>query len=138
MDFLESSKIWKAFIPQLAKKNRVVCIDLLGHGKTDCLGYIHSMELMAEVVEFVLKHLRIRKSIFIGHSMGGYVALAFAEKNPDNVKGLCLLNSTAGADSPQKKKNRDRGISAVKQNHKTFIRIAVANLFTPKKPKTLF
>ncbi|WP_299556773.1 alpha/beta hydrolase [Seonamhaeicola sp.] len=130
--FLENTKIWEPFLPQLTKRNRVICIDLLGHGKTGCLGYIHSMELMAEVVEAVLKHLRIRKSIFIGHSMGGYVSLAFAEKNPDNIKGLCLMNSTASADTPEKKKNRERGIEAVKQNHKTFIRIAVANLFTPE------
>lgn len=133
--FLESSNIWKKFIPKLSKKNRVITIDLLGHGKTGCLGYIHSMELMAEAVEAVLKHLRIRKSTFIGHSMGGYVALAYAEKNPDNLKGLCLLNSTASADTPEKKLNRDRGIQAVKQNHKTFIRIAIANLFSIKSQK---
>ncbi|TXE13210.1 alpha/beta hydrolase [Seonamhaeicola algicola] len=133
--FLESSKIWDTFVPKLAKKNRVVCIDLLGHGNTECLGYIHTMELMAEAVEAVLKHLRIRKSTFIGHSMGGYVALAFAEKNPDNVKGLCLLNSTASADTPEKKQNRARGIIAVKQNHKTFIRHAVSNLFIPENHK---
>lgn len=133
--FLESSKIWDTFVPKLAKKNRVVSIDLLGHGNTECLGYIHPMELMAEAVEAVLKHLRIRKSTFIGHSMGGYVALAFAEKNPDNVKGLCLLNSTASADTPEKKQNRARGIIAVKQNHKTFIRLAVSNLFIPENHK---
>ncbi|RED50449.1 alpha/beta fold hydrolase [Seonamhaeicola aphaedonensis] len=135
--FLENSNIWKPFIPQLSKKNRVVCIDLLGHGQTGCLGYIHTMELMSEIAEVVLKHLKIRKSTFIGHSMGGYVALAFAEKNPDNVKGLCLMNSTARADTPEKQLNRDRGIEAVKQNHKTFIRIAIANLFS-KKNQTLF
>ncbi|WP_248724819.1 alpha/beta fold hydrolase [Seonamhaeicola sp. ML3] len=128
--FLENSTIWKSLAPQISKNNRVICIDLLGHGKTGCLGYIHSMELMAEVVEAVLKHLRIRKSILVGHSMGGYVALAFAEKRPDNVKGLCLMNSTSRADSPEKKINRERGIQAVKQNHKTFIRIAIKNLFT--------
>ncbi|WP_406685546.1 alpha/beta hydrolase [Seonamhaeicola sp. MEBiC1930] len=135
--FLENSKIWKPFISHLSKKNRIICIDLLGHGKTGCLGYIHSMELMAEVVDAVLKNLRIRKSILIGHSMGGYVALAYAESKPDNVKGLCLLNSTASADTIEKKKNRDRGIQAVKQNHKTFIRIAIANLFSSSN-QTLF
>ncbi len=130
--FLENSKMWNEFVTPLSKKNRVITIDLLGHGKTGCLGYIHSMELMAEVVEILLNHLKIRKSIFIGHSMGGYVSLAFAEKHPDNVKGLCLLNSTASADTPEKKLNRDRGIKAVKQNHKTFVRLGVLNLFSPK------
>ncbi len=129
--FLENTSMWKPFIPELSKNNRVICIDLLGHGKTGCLGYIHSMELMAEAVEAVLNHLNIKKSIFIGHSMGGYVSLAFAEKNQDAVKGLCLMNSTPQEDTLEKKKNRDRAIIAVKQNHKTFIRMAVANLFSP-------
>lgn len=86
------------------KKNRIICIDLLGHGHTGCLGYVHSMELMAETVEAVLKHLKITRSTFIGHSMGGYVALAFAEKNPDALRGLCLMNSTASPDTLEKKK----------------------------------
>ncbi len=135
--FLENTSMWDAFIPTLSKKNRVICIDLLGHGKTECLGYIHTMELMAEVVQAVLKHLKIRRSAFIGHSMGGYVALAFAERNPDALKGLCLMNSTANADTIEKKKNRDRAIIAVKQNHKMFIRMAISNLFRPKN-RTIF
>ncbi|WP_303318932.1 alpha/beta hydrolase [Flavivirga abyssicola] len=135
--FLENVSMWDPFIPTLSKKNRVICIDLLGHGKTECLGYIHTMELMAEVVQAVLKYLKIRRSTFIGHSMGGYVALAYAEKNPDALKGLCLMNSTASADTPEKKKNRDRAIIAVKQNHKMFIRMAISNLFRPKN-RTIF
>ncbi|WP_308991506.1 alpha/beta hydrolase [Mariniflexile litorale] len=130
--FLENATMWNPFIPELSKNNRVICIDLLGHGKTECLGYIHTMELMAKAVEAVLNHLKIKYSTFIGHSMGGYVALAFAEKNPDALKGLCLMNSTALPDTEEKKQNRDRAIVAVKQNYKTFIRIAVNNLFRPK------
>lgn len=130
--FLENSTMWDDLKPELIKRNRVVTIDLLGHGKTDCVGYVHSMELMAEVVEQVLNHLKIRRSIFVGHSMGGYVALAFAEMWPDNVKGLVLLNSTARADSEERKTNRDRAIRAVKQNHKAFVRMAIVNLFRPK------
>lgn len=130
--FLENATMWNAFIPELTKKNRIICIDLLGHGKTECLGYVHTMELMAEGVEAVLNHLNIKKCTLIGHSMGGYVALAFAEKNPDLLVGLCLMNSTALPDTDEKKQNRDRAIEAVKQNHKTFIRIAINNLFRPK------
>ena len=134
--FLENSKMWDAFLPKLTQKNRVVCIDLLGHGQTDCLGYIHSMELMAKVVEAVLNHLKIKQSFFIGHSMGAYVALAFAEKNPNALAGLCLMNSTADEDSKERKKNRDRAILAVKQNHKMFIRLAISNLFSPDNRTT--
>ncbi len=133
--FLENSSMWDRIVAELLTKNRVICIDLLGHGQTGCLGYIHTMEVMAEAVEAVLNHLKIRRSIFVGHSMGGYVALAFAEKHPDALKGLCLLNSTSRADSAEKKKNRDRAIKAVKQTHKTFVRMAIANLFRPKNRK---
>jgi len=133
--FLENSSMWNAFLPNLITRNRVICIDLLGHGKTECKGYIHTMEEMAEAVTAVLQHLKIRRSVFIGHSMGGYVSLAFAEANPDAVKGLCLLNSTARADSTEKQRNRDRAIKVVKQTHKAFVRISIANLFRPKNRK---
>ncbi|WP_338356754.1 alpha/beta hydrolase [Yeosuana marina] len=130
--FLENSTMWQPFMPELSKKNRIICIDLLGHGKTECLGYVHSMELMAEAVKAVLDFLNIKNSIFIGHSMGGYVALAFSEKFQKQVLGLCLMNSTAEDDTPERKKNRDRAILTVKENHKSFIRIAIVNLFRPK------
>ena len=130
--FLESSTIWKDLASKISKSHRVVSIDLLGHGKTGCLGYIHTMEQMAEAVEGVLCHLKIKEATLIGHSMGGYVALAFAEIYPEKVNGLCLMNSTAMDDSPEKKENRDRAIEALKQNHKTFIRMSIANLFRPK------
>lgn len=130
--FLENASMWNPFIPKLSQNNRIITIDLLGHGNTECMGYVHTMELMAELVDAVLEHLKIKHVTIIGHSMGGYVALAFAEKKPEHIKGLCLMNSTANADTLEKRKNRDRAILAVKHNHKTFIRMAIGNLFTPK------
>ncbi|TYB78937.1 alpha/beta fold hydrolase [Bizionia myxarmorum] len=128
--FLENSSMWNSLIPELIKTNRVINMDLLGHGQTGCLGYIHSMELMAETVQAVLSELNISKSIFIGHSMGGYVALAFAEKFQEQIIKLCLANSTVQNDSPERKLNRDRAILAVKKNYTIFVRMAVTNLFT--------
>lgn len=133
--FLETSTMWNDYVTAFSKTHKVITIDLLGHGKTGSIGYIHTMEEMAEVVFAVLKELRLRKIYLAGHSMGGYVALAFAEMYPDYVKGLCLINSTARADSAERKVNRDRAIKAVKQNHKQFIRIAITNLFRPKNRK---
>lgn len=121
--------MWDAFIPELSKKYRTITIDLLGHGETECLGYIHTMEDMADAVHAILHKLRIRKAVFIGHSMGGYVSLAFAELYPDNVKGMVLLNSTSRADSEERKQNRDRAIKAVKQSYTNFVRMSIANLF---------
>lgn len=130
--FLENLTMWDTIVPHLSKRNRVICLDLLGHGQTECLGYVHTMEAMAEAINAVLQYLKIRRSVFIGHSMGGYVALAFAETFPDSVKGLCLLNATARADSVEKRQHRDRAIKVVKKNHKSFIRMAITDLFRPK------
>ena len=135
--FLENSTMWNAHVEELAKRNRVVCIDLLGHGQTDCLGYIHSMEDQADMIHHVLHELKIRKAILVGHSMGGYVTLAFAELYPEMMKGLVLMNSTSRADSDDRKTNRDRAILAVKQNYTSFIRMSIANLFSENNRERL-
>jgi pimeloyl-ACP methyl ester carboxylesterase len=135
--FLENQSMWNAILPELIKKNRIITIDLLGHGATECLGYVHSMEDQADVVHHVLNELKIRKAVFIGHSMGGYVALAFAELYPDTVKGIVLVNSTSRADSDERKRNRDRAIIAVKQNYSAFIRMSIANLFSENNRERL-
>ena len=130
--FLENKEMWDFYIPEFAKRNRVIAIDLLGHGKSECLGYVHTMEDHADAVHAVLSELRIRKAIFVGHSMGGYVSLAFAELYPENIKGLVLLNSTARADNEERKINRDRAVKAVKQSFINFISLSIANLFSEK------
>lgn len=135
--FLENQTMWQDLVPELSKKYRVITIDLLGHGKTESLGYIHSMEDNANAVHSVLSKLRIRKAIFVGHSMGGYVALAFAELYPGFVKGLVLLNSTSKADSEERKTNRNRAIKAVKKDYVGFIRLSIANLFNPDNRERL-
>jgi pimeloyl-ACP methyl ester carboxylesterase len=122
--------MWDKYITTFSKKNRIITIDLLGHGETECLGYVHTMEDNADAVHAVLAELRIRKVILVGHSMGGYVALAFAELYPEYVKGIALLNSTARADSEERRVNRDRAIRAVKQSFINFISLSIANLFS--------
>jgi len=128
--FLENSTMWSSFLPILTKKNRVICIDLLGHGNTDCLGYLHTMEEMSEAVEAVLKHLRLRKYYMLAHSMGGYVALSLAENNKDKLKGLCLMNSTYEADDNERKALRKRANKLVQFNFENMVRMSFANLFS--------
>ena len=135
--FLENQTMWQELVLELHQKHRVITLDLLGHGETGCLGYVHSMEENAEVVRSVLSELRIRKAIFVGHSMGGYVALAFAEIHPASVKGLVLLNSTSKADSQERKTNRDRAIKTVKKDYAGFVRLSIANLFSPDNRERL-
>lgn len=135
--FLENQSMWNTLIPILSKRNKVIAIDLFGHGKTENLSYIHTMEEQALMIRTVLKSLNIRKATLIGHSMGGYVALAFAELFPKNTKGICLMNSTAYPDTAEKKINRDRAIEVVKQNHKAFVRVSIPQLFSEENRSLL-
>jgi pimeloyl-ACP methyl ester carboxylesterase len=127
--FLENSSMWNHLIPELSKRNRIITVDLLGHGNSDCLGYVHPMELFAETIEAVLKHLKIRTYILVGHSLGGYVSLALAKINPSKVKGLCLVNSTSNDDDEERKKLRLRANKLIQNNFSNMVRMSFVNLF---------
>lgn len=135
--FLGSHEIWKKTIDDLAKSYRVIAIDLPGHGATPNFGYAHSMELMAKCVKAVLDQLKLKRYVIVGHSMGGYVALAFADLFPDHLRGLCLFHSTGYPDSEEKKKDRLRAIQLVKANRRVYTTNTIRNLFAPKNLKYL-
>jgi pimeloyl-ACP methyl ester carboxylesterase len=139
--YLESSTMWDELVPILSANYKVICIDLPGHGNTENFGYVHSMELMAKAVKAVLDKIDVRKALFIGHSMGGYVCMAFADLFPDTIKGILLFHSTPAADSAERKLLRDKAIEAVKKDHKSYVRISFPFLFRHKyrvKEKTKF
>jgi len=133
--FLESHKMWRYYQNNLPSKIRSICIDLPGHGNSDNFGYNHSMELMAQSVKAVLKKEGVRKAILVGHSLGGYVALAFAELHPDIMKGLIMYFSSAAADSKEKKHNRNRTIKLVERNKASFVRNSIPLLFAEQNRK---
>ena len=135
--FLGSADIWHTISTSLSKYFKVICIDLPGHGQSDSFGYVHTMELMAQAVKAVTDSLHLKKYVLIGHSMGGYTGLAFAELFPDYVRGLCLFNSTSYADSEQKKRDRDKAIRVVKSKYPIYIRTTIQNLFNSKNLKHL-
>lgn len=130
--FLGSHKIWDKTTLNLSTSYRVIAIDLPGHGSTDNFGYVHTMDLMARCVKAVLESLNLKRYVIIGHSMGGYVGLAFAELFPDNLRGLCLFHSTAYADTEEKKVDRNRAIKIVKLNPNMYTTEVIKNLFATK------
>lgn len=134
--FLENLSMWNDYAARLSLRYRVICIDLLGHGQSDCHGYVHTMEDMAEAVNAVLHHLKVRRYIMIGHSMGGYVSLAFADLFPDNLVGLGLFYSTSNEDNPERKELRLRAMEAAKSHRKTYVKTSVQNLFYADSLKT--
>lgn len=127
--FTEDLRIWKHFSTRLSRNFRVVCIDLPGHGKSECIAETHSMDMLADSVSAVLKKLKIKKCLLIGHSMGGYVTLAFASKYSRMLKGFGLFHSHCFADSPEDKKNRARTIEVVKKDRFGFLSLFIPGLF---------
>jgi len=135
--FLEDISMWNTLKQQLLPNNKVICIDLLGHGKSECIGYVHTMSMMATTVKNILDIENITEATFIGHSMGGYVALAFAKKHVKYLTGLCLLNSSSQADSEERKVIRLRAIEMAKTNYKALVSMSITNLFLKDIRKTI-
>ena len=128
--FLESLTMWERLTPILSINKTVVAIDLPGFGKSGIVETVHSMELMADIVDQIIKLHSFEAISIIGHSMGGYVGLAYCEIHPTSVKKLILLNSTPAADSQERKINRERALRLIDKNSAVFLSMAIQNLFT--------
>jgi pimeloyl-ACP methyl ester carboxylesterase len=133
--FLENAGMWDNLIKLIRKNFTIVTVDLPGHGKSDVFYENHSMEFMAEVVHELLDYLGVGAISIMGHSMGGYVALAYLEKHPQSVRQCILLNSTPFSDSKERKINRERALKLIPENKETFINFSISNLFAEETRK---
>jgi pimeloyl-ACP methyl ester carboxylesterase len=116
--YLESSEVWNGFEARLTDVFRVITIDLPGHGLSSVYGDSHTMEFMATAVKELLDSLHLKKVFLTGHSLGGYVTLAFLELFPEYLTGYCLFHSQPLADSTEAIEKRRREISIVKAGKK--------------------
>lgn len=130
--FLENMNMWDYFFRKLSHDYRVITIDLPGFGGSECLEGANSMEEMARVVNTVLQQLEVKSSLMIGHSMGGYVCLAYASMYQEKLKGFGLFHSHALADTTEAKANRDRAIKVVRSDRGSFIFNFFPELFAPE------
>jgi len=112
--YLESHAIWDHFTENFLADFRVIAPDLPGHGQSATFGETHLMEDLAGSLLAILEAEGTGKVFMVGHSLGGYVTMAFADLYPEYLSGYCLFHSTCFADNEEKKKNRDREISLVK------------------------
>lgn len=113
--FGEDSSIWRN---QEGKFPNFFClyVDLPGSGESSFNSKLSSISDYAEVVNAVLENENLGNCIIIGHSMGGYIVLAFAELFPEKLKGLALFHSSAYADTEDKIANRNKSIEFVIKN----------------------
>jgi 3-oxoadipate enol-lactonase len=113
--------LWDEVVPLLQDQFDVILPDMRGFGGSSTVDSFYTMEDIASDIAGLLDFLGIPKAVIVGHSMGGYVALAFARLYPERVTGLGLVSSQVLADTPAKREDRfktaaevaDKGIATV-------------------------
>jgi pimeloyl-ACP methyl ester carboxylesterase len=132
--FGEDGEVWRNQIEFLKNSYQLVIPDLPGTGRSEMIEDM-SMEGMAEVIKTIIDKETppnsSAKVAMIGHSMGGYIALAFAEKYDALLNSFGLFHSTAYADSEEKKQVRRKGIEFIEQHGAfEFLKTTTPNLFS--------
>lgn len=135
--FGEDGNIWQHQIEFLQKDFHLIIPDIPGSGNSSFLGNT-DIDGYAEVVKFILDTEGLTKDvIFFGHSMGGYIALAFAEKYPQYLKAFGLIHSSSFADSEEKKIARYKAIAFIEKNgSEAFLNTGIPGLFSEEFNKT--
>ncbi len=129
--FGEDSRIFDFQIPRLASICQLIIPDLPGSGYSPFIaGVSNSMDAMADCMLQLLKQLDVGKTMVLGHSMGGYIAMAMLQAAPQSLAALGLVHSSAAADDEEKKSSRRKAIAFVEQNGAhAFLKTAIPNLF---------
>src|SRR5438552_15808002 len=130
-----SSAIWHEQQQQLSDGFRVITPDLRGHGRSPAPAGVYEMEVMARDVLALLDKLLIKKAVIMGHSMGGYVALAAWRLAPERFLTLGLIASQAGADTEEARQGRYKMADKVAADgSKVMAEAMLPRLFAPNLP----
>lgn len=128
--FAEDGDVWKNQVEFLKDHFYLIIPDLPGSGQSELTNDM-SIEGMAEVIRYILLKEKTETCSMVGHSMGGYITLAFAEKYPEVLTSAGLVHSSAFADSEEKKANRLKSIEFVKKNGAyEFLKAVIYDLFS--------
>ena len=134
--FAEDNNVWQAQTNFLKQHYRVIVPDIPGSGQSAYNPALHSIDDYADIIYTLIEHEKIKKLILLGHSLGGYITLAFAEKYPQYLTGFGFVHSTAFADSEEKKQNREKGIRVMGEyGSLAFVKNTTPNLFTAEYKK---
>jgi pimeloyl-ACP methyl ester carboxylesterase len=133
--FGEDSTVWNSQVEYLKDKFRVITPDIPGSGKSSMLeGLSQAVTLgdYAVCLQALILHEHIDECFIFGHSMGGYITLAFVELYPNLVKGFGLIHSIAYPDNEEKKQNRQRGIEMMEEyGAHAFLKTVIPTLYSP-------
>lgn len=110
------STSWNEVRPFLEDDFDVITPDLRGFGQSTTLETEYTVTDMADDLAGLLDHLGIKKVAIAGHSMGGYITLAFAKKYPERINAIGLISSQAASDSAERKEGRLKSAQEVAIN----------------------
>ncbi|MFM8834743.1 MAG: alpha/beta fold hydrolase [Cytophagales bacterium] len=131
--FCETHQVWDDLVSILSADFNVLTPDLPGFGQSELPTGDFTIDQVADCLLLWLQSITVSPVVVIGHSLGGYIAMAMASKNPDSFAGVGLFHSTASADSEEKKQNRNKTIEFVKRKGmKAFADVFVPGLFYQK------
>ncbi|KYG76702.1 alpha/beta fold hydrolase [Roseivirga echinicomitans] len=136
--FCENKSMWFPYANRLAEQYQIICPDLLGFGESPLPNKDITLEGIADELAGFLSENKVEKCVVIGHSLGGYVALALAERHPALIQGLGLFNSTAMGDDEEAKHRRNKSILFLKKHPvPKFIEPFIPSLFYSKRKDEL-
>lgn len=135
--FLENRSMWTKTIEHLSRFGKCISIDLPGHGDSIFAASIYSLSDIAEQLHKLFLELELNRFHMIGHSLGGYVAMAYAKKYPDMLQSMLMCHSTAKDDTPEKKKQRERARKAVVKFKNTYLQNSIPLLFVSERQEEL-
>jgi pimeloyl-ACP methyl ester carboxylesterase len=114
--FTEDRKIWDPLLAGMEDNYRWILPDLPGSGGSAYNSSLSELTHLSEALKAIAYQEKIVDMVMIGHSMGGYISLAFAEKYPEKIRALGLFHSSSYADSPEKKESREKNIRFIQKN----------------------
>lgn len=130
--------LWDAVAPLLEDTFDLILPDLRGFGESSTVDSFYAMEDYAADIGSLLDRLGIEKAALAGHSMGGYVALAFVRLFPGRVRGLGLVSSQVPADSPERIEGRYKSAAEVAEHGIGSVVETMAPKFTADKKLQAF
>lgn len=138
--FCGSSAYWNRVLPLLGKNRHVLAVDLTGHGDSSAPepNEAYTIEKFADELFLLVEEWGFERIHLFGHSLGGYVALAFAERYADKLQSFGLIHSTPFPDDEAARLNREKGAESIRSNGiEPFIKALVPKLFAPENLKTM-
>ncbi|MEL7627261.1 MAG: alpha/beta hydrolase [Anaerolineaceae bacterium] len=125
-----NGSIWNEVVKRYRIQARFIVPDLRGHGETETGQATGDLDQFADDIFALVNFLQLERFTLVGHSMGGYIALAFASKHPEMLDALIMVTSNASSDSPEKQETRLKEVRLAEESGMALIAMNMAEKLT--------